>query len=465
MRNFPALVVIIILIAALIIVVGFVIASITHKYSAENEIQTNVASPGDELLELDQKIFSLQLYSSDRISKIEHQQRKLENAGFKARIVKSVKDGNVAYDLHLEGLYGEKEAATLGEEIKRKVPSIQSYRLEQIGAGDTTEAVATKQDKNDRIKQFLKQEEDASQPETASNDTSEQKYEIQIMASGNYARIEEVKGTLASLGYKTKILTLNRSNQIIYRLRLKGAYTEREAILLGEKMVKDSSLVTNYWLDEIQVEKTLPRKTQGTIPQQKRTPVDDSSKNYEIQILANTDLAKVRDYKATLNRNGYPAKITTVVVKGTNYYRLRLEKAYSKIGAAEVGKKLVKDIGFVKDYWVVKKTPGEKLVPDSRKTTQKKQVIPKTETRKEPIQSRNTESKNKTVNYSATCNRNSINIRTGAGTHFTIDPIGKLMRGITIFVVEEKNGWGRFTITPNDESWSGWVKLEYIDKN
>ncbi len=234
---------------------------------------------------------------------------------------------------------------------------------------------------------------------------------------------------------------------------------------MGEKLVKESPLVSNYWLDEIIEDKTIPRKTQVTQTQQQKTPVDTGKKDYEIQILANTDLAKVREYKSTLDSNGYPAKITTAVVKGTTFYRLRLEKSYSKTGAANEGKNLVKDINFVKDYWVVKKTPGEKQVTDNQKTTQNKQVAPKTETRQEPDKSQNPEYNNKTVNYSATCNRNSINIRTGAGTHFTIDPIGKLMRGITIFVVEEKDGWARFTITPNDESWSGWVKLEYIDKN
>ena len=464
MRNFPALVVIIILIASLIIVVGFIIASITHKYSAEKDLQTEIAAPGDELLELDQKIFALQLFSSDKLSKTEHQKQKLENAGFKTKIMKSLKDGNTEYNLQLEGLYGEKEATTLGEEIKRKVPSIQTYWLDQISGDAGTEPV-TEQDKSNRIQQFLKQPEKTTELTENGTSIDDLRYEIQIMASGNYARIEEVKETLASLGYKTKILTLNQSNQIVYRLRLKGSYTEKEAIQMGEKLVKESPLVSNYWLDEIVEDKTIPRKTQVTQIQQRKTLVDTGNKDYEIQILANTDLAKVREYKRILDRNGYPAKITTAVVKGTTYYRLRLEKSYSKTGAADVGKNLVKKINFIKDYWVVKKTPGEKRVTDNQHSTQNKQVVPKTETREEPDRSQNPEYKNTTVDYSATCNRNSINIRTGPGTHYTIDPIGKLMRGITIFVVEEKDGWARFTITPNDESWSGWVKLEYIDKN
>lgn len=449
MRSFPALVVIIILIAALITVVGFIIASISHKYTDDKELQTDALIQQEQLLELDQKIFSLQLYTSDNLSKIEHQQQKLENAGYKSSIIKSTLDNSIIYDLHLEGLYGETEAITLGNEIKRKVPAIQSYRLQPVGSDET---LLSEIDKVDRIKQFLTQDEDVSRPDLSSD---VQQYEIQIMASGNFARIEEIKDILTSLGYKTKILTLNQGNQIIYRLRLKGSYNERDAIQMGEKLVKDTPLVTNYWLDEIKTESTAPRPTQTAPIQQPRRESADETADYEIQILANTNLNTVREFKNTLERNGYPAKIISAVVRGTTYYRLRLRQAYSRTAATEMGERLKREIDFVRDYWVVKKSADDTLVPDN---TQARQP-----TRQEPIASQPAQSKS--VNYSATCNRNSINIRSGPGTHFSIDPIGKLMRGITIFVVEEKDGWARFTITPNDESWSGWVNLDYLDKN
>ena len=61
-----------------------------------------------------------------------------------------------------------------------------------------------------------------------------------------------------------------------------------------------------------------------------------------------------------------------------------------------------------------------------------------------------------------TCTTDDINIRIGPGTYYAVDPIGKLMKGVTVFVVDEKNDWIKFTITPNDESWSGWVDKKYL---
>ena len=61
-----------------------------------------------------------------------------------------------------------------------------------------------------------------------------------------------------------------------------------------------------------------------------------------------------------------------------------------------------------------------------------------------------------------TCPTNHIKIRIGPGTYYAVDPSGKLMKGVTVFVVDEKNDWIKFTITPNDESWAGWVNKKYL---
>jgi len=58
------------------------------------------------------------------------------------------------------------------------------------------------------------------------------------------------------------------------------------------------------------------------------------------------------------------------------------------------------------------------------------------------------------------CPRNGINIRTGPGTNYKKDETGQLVKGEKLYVLEEKNGWIRFRVTPTDVGWSGWVKKD-----
>ena len=58
------------------------------------------------------------------------------------------------------------------------------------------------------------------------------------------------------------------------------------------------------------------------------------------------------------------------------------------------------------------------------------------------------------------CPRDGINIRTGPGTNYKKDESGQLVKGEKLYVLEEKNGWIRFRVTPKDVGWSGWVKKD-----
>jgi len=71
------------------------------------------------------------------------------------------------------------------------------------------------------------------------------------------------------------------------------------------------------------------------------------------------------------------------------------------------------------------------------------------------------------VLYTFTCVRDGINIRTGPGTNYSKDETGKTMSGEKFYVLEEKDGWIKFRVTPNDVEWSGWVlkKLVVTKKN
>ncbi|MDO9578064.1 MAG: SPOR domain-containing protein [Candidatus Cloacimonadales bacterium] len=485
MRNIPALIVIIIAIVAIIIVIGFTVASIMHKYTTK-DMNPEVVTQVENIPELDQKIYSLQLFASNNYSSVEHQKEKLEKQGYDTNVMKTLKDGEILYRLRLDGLYGENEAIALGEEIKRKFPSIQNYWLDQVGSESErpVNVAETRQieqsNKEKPIEQQTVQEQVTQKPPIG-----ETQYEVQLMASSNYAKIEDAKGALSRLGYETKIVNKTEGTKVVYRLRLKTLYSKSDAITLGEKIIKDSPLISGYWLDEIKDGKSVPNqqqisKTVEPVKTQTTTKsIDTGQKIYEIQLLANTKLDAVEKRKKDLENKGYSAKILSIVVKGTTFYRLRLNESFTQTDARDLGEILKKNVSFVKDYWIVKKSPDDKIVTTTGNTVKKEvpkqetkkvttKTVPPKEEEKLPVEtdvSANPNYQSTIVDYSASCNSNEVNIRTGPGAHFEIDPIGKLMQGITVFVVEEKTGWARFTITPNDESWSGWVNLEYLDKN
>jgi len=62
------------------------------------------------------------------------------------------------------------------------------------------------------------------------------------------------------------------------------------------------------------------------------------------------------------------------------------------------------------------------------------------------------------------CPRDGINIRTGPGINYKKDESGTLFEGEKLYILEEKNGWLRFRVTPADMGWSGWVKSSLIPK-
>ena len=473
MRNIPALIVIIVAIVAIIIVIGFVVASITHKYTTR-DISSQELTEVENIPELEQKIYALQLFASDKYSQIEHQKQKLEKLGYDTSVHKTMKNGEIVYRLRLNGLYGEKEAIALGEEIKRKYPTIQNYWLDQVGSEkeEPVDLAALKQ--RDQKNNLPKEQKTVSDQVIPTTD--EKQYELQLMASSNYARIEEAKSALQRLGYDSKIVNKPEGNKVVYRLRLKNLYTKSQAISLGEKIITEVPIITSYWLDEIKDGISVPQQQEiaRTVePVKTTTSTGSGEKIYEIQLLANTKLETVEKRKKELDNLGYSAKILSVVVNGTTFYRLRLSDSYSQSDARDIGEILKKNVDFVKDYWVVKKSADDKVITTTVKTVKKevpKQEIKQSvqEEKKLPMEtdvSANPQYQSKRVDYSASCNANDVNIRTGPGSDFPIDPIGKLMQGITVFVVEEKNGWARFTITPNDESWSGWVNLEFLNKN
>ncbi|MBC8415686.1 MAG: SPOR domain-containing protein [Candidatus Cloacimonetes bacterium] len=455
MRKVIALIVIIIAIAALISIIAFIIGTVTHKAKATAEKQKieipqttlDTAKTEQEYLPEYEEIFALQILASNKYAKVEHLQNKLAKAGYQTKITKLKREGEIIYRLRMEGLYQEEEAIALGEELKSKYPAIESFWLDEV---ETKTEFARKEESVLPIEEpaTTRKEEEV----TAIKLEEGKQFEIQLLASANYSKVEQIKVNLEKLGFNTKILTITSGTKIIYRLRMRGLYSEPEALALGDKLIKDSPDVKEFWLDEIKEGKSVTT-TAPIVKKEKETKIDTGKKEYEIQILANRDRSTVEKRKRELEQKGYKAKITYTVKNGTTFYRLRLADQYSQTQAGKIGEDLKKNIGFVQSYWVVKKEKDQKVV-----TTREVD-----ETLTEPIvSSMNPEYQPKTVNYVASCNTDNVNIRIGPGTYYAVDPIGKLMKGVRVFVVEEKNNWVRFTITPNDRSWSGWVKKDYL---
>lgn len=467
MRNVLPLIVIIIAVVALIIVVGFVIGTVTHNIKSDSEekiakqpvIEAETTEP---LLPVFEELFSLQIMASSKYDNIKHLQDKLKQANYESEISKLMRDGTIIYRLRLTGLYNENEAIGLGEELKKKYASIDGYWLEEQKTITTLADIEEEKIKQEKVskKEPIKPKYEKEIKITKKETDLGKECEVQLLASSNYAKVEQIKTDLERKGYKTKILTLTKGKNIIYRLRLRGLYSEAEGNRLGNKIAKLSLGISSFWLDEIKNGKSIGQ-IGTTVTKTTKTTVSHSSGNYEIQILANKKRNFVEEKKSILEKAGYQAKITTIIKNGTTYYRLRLADSYSQSKAIKVGDKLKKDVRFVSDYWIVPKSVVQTSVPKFAKKNAEVQDGSLTEPIQYPMNPKY-QTKNKKQQKTMTCVANDINIRIGPGTYYAIDPIGKLMKGVTVFVVDKKNDWIKFTITPNDESWSGWVNKKHL---
>jgi hypothetical protein len=51
-------------------------------------------------------------------------------------------------------------------------------------------------------------------------------------------------------------------------------------------------------------------------------------------------------------------------------------------------------------------------------------------------------------------------IYTGPSEDYSMDKSGALFPEETLYVLEERNGWIRFRVTPSDIGWSGWIRKD-----
>lgn len=76
-------------------------------------------------------------------------------------------------------------------------------------------------------------------------------YEVQLLASTDFAQVEALKQTVEQAGYSTKTTLLTNNGTTIYRLRMDATLPQPEAIALGEKVRTTIPAVREYWIDTV----------------------------------------------------------------------------------------------------------------------------------------------------------------------------------------------------------------------
>lgn len=477
MKRIHALIILISLIVTIVILIGYVVGNIRHKIenTAPEDI-SSILSEDNIPFASEQSTFALQLFASNSYRKVNKLKEDLLKYGQKTKITKLKRDGEIVYRLRVEELLPEDEAIALGEELKREFSQIDGYWLEeqaimvteqkhqtefdQLGnlEQETNESTVTEQKEDVEIKEVITEptvsnenvkqihEREKKYLESSPDD---ELYEIQLLASSNFRSITDKRKILEKAGFPTKIYKVIINGKTIYRLRLKQHFTKEEAIEAGKKLTAETEF-KNYWLQDLKGNEIHPQEESKTLPTYEG--------KYDIQILANTSRKFVEEKLAELEKNNFQGKIVTAQVKGKTYYRLRLLESYDKDMANKVAEALKKKVKFVNDYWIVKSDDSPVVKATKPKKTKKKINNTKEQKKSDILVSLDPRYAPRKILYTVTCPKNKVDIRTGPGVQYKLDPIGKLMKDVELYVVEERNGWLRFRLMKDSFDWSGWVR-------
>ena len=473
MKRIHALIILISLIVTIVILIAYVVGNIKHKIenTAPEDI-SSILSEDNIPFASEQSTFALQLFASSSFRKVDKLKEELLKYGQKTKITKLKRDGEIVYRLRVEELLPEDEAIALGEELKKKFSQIESYWLEEQAIMVTEQRPQTEFDQLGNLEsESLESTDTNSKKDIDENDVAdllvskeiaeknherEKKYlesasdddlyEIQLLASSNFKSITNKRKFLEKAGFPTKVYKVIINGKTIYRLRLKQHFTKEEALEAGKKLVAETEF-ENYWLQDLKGNELHPVKEPDLEP--------IYNGKYDIQILANTSRNFVEEKLAELEKYNFQGKIVTAQVKGKTYYRLRLLESYDLDMANKVAESLKKKVKFVNDYWVVKVDDSPVIkATKSKKKIQKKKVQEKSDI----LVSLDPRYAPRKILYTVTCPKNQVDIRTGPGLQYKLDPIGKLMKDVDLYIVEERNGWLRFRLMKNNYDWTGWVR-------
>jgi len=127
------------------------------------------------------------------------------------------------------------------------------------------------------------------------------------------------------------------------------------AVLLGCDKKNSSKTV----FAELENEQVVQEKTKSetlVIPQQTEETIDQNiaKKNYEVQILASTNLEKLLQEKRKFAKYGYNFKVSKKKVNNETYYRLRLAENFTYSNAVNIANNFKREFNLTQDVWVQK---------------------------------------------------------------------------------------------------------------
>jgi len=447
MRKALTLVIMIIIIVALSLVLGFVIG---HVYQKRFSTQDNM---------MVKEMCKLQIYESNDRNKIEYTQKVIEKFEYKTVISKHKIEGETIYCLRLADSYTIMEANKIIEKIKGQFPFLEDENFHTFRIEETVKV--PEDDKKEKAEQFKEKH--------ASDVKAEDKlYEIQLVSDVLLSTVETLQFKVEKQGYNTVISKSIINDSEIFKLRLDKQFDRKSGKNMIKKLQKSFPSVKGIWLADLEPDAVVIQQEHDTYDEPKVVAKAKTSKskqeenikqgNYEIQLLASQDYAKVTNLQDRLMKYDYETKITSTFVKGSKYYRLRLKDSYDSESVKTVESRIKSEVPFIKSCWVVKADHNAEVVKQAPKKAASTQPAPKK--RAQPVVKKADKSQ---YPYAIVCKRDNINIRKGPGTNYAVDNIGRLMKGIEIYVQSEKDGWIEFSLIPEDSKWSGWAMKNLID--
>ena len=267
-------------------------------------------------------------------------------------------------------------------------------------------------------------------------------YAVKIYSSKNRIKTENLCKKLANFDYDSTI----KKKSTFYQLWLSDIFLKDDAIEIGDKLKYDFMEISSYYLVEQKTKILLSEKIISFPKTEKKektldeivlsvdeinNTTDEKITNFTVQLLASSDKSILRKWQKKLEKDNILTKISKIIKNDKNIYRLRLSANFiDKKVANEKGILIKNNYNFITDFWITKSVTPKNII----KPTPQKMV----------------------------CKADYVNIRIGPGAYYEIDKIGKLMKDISIYPIRTKNGWIEFSITPNDTTWSGWVKKDFL---
>lgn len=268
MESKFTIIVLIILIGILSIVLGVMFGRLTHQFSSqklENQelVSTQTAEVTHQTIEKKPKetknntdLYKTYLMISIDKNVILHNKKVLDKYGYNSSITETIRNDKKVYSLVLDGEYYKDEAQLLGEEIKDKFPTINTYWLEDVNPVENKQKIveiveATTPDPISEKPKNEKKTKKAKPIIQKPNILKGPQYRVQLLANTNEKAINNRRDILKKSGYKVVVTNIEKDGTTFYRLRLADAYSEHDGKKIGNRVKSEFDFISGFWLVKI----------------------------------------------------------------------------------------------------------------------------------------------------------------------------------------------------------------------